>query len=118
MKKSVLILIMFLGLTAFMSPVANAQQPCSAGFQYVIGTVTPNGAQVTFYDSSFTVGTITSWSWSFGNGTGSTMQNPVGSLNPGNNYVCLTITAVYQNQTCTDTYCDTIFIGSQPPVCN
>ncbi|MDQ3051437.1 MAG: PKD domain-containing protein [Bacteroidota bacterium] len=115
MKKlllSILVLIAAYGL----APVAQSQTQCQANFTYVIGTVTPNGAPVTFFDSSFAAGNITNWNWSFGNGTGSTMQNPVGFLNPGINIVCLTIVSVYQNQTCTDMYCDTIVIGNIP--CN
>ncbi len=115
MKK--LLLSVLVTMTAhFLAPVAQSQALCDANFQYVIGNVTPNGAQVSFYDSSFAAGNITNWSWSFGNGTGSTQQNPVGFLNPGTNIVCLTIVSVFQNQTCTDTYCDTIVIGSSP--CN
>jgi PKD repeat protein len=88
-----------------------AQPLCQAGFQYAIGNTTPNGTSVSFYDSSFAAGQIVSWSWSFGNGTGSNLQNPVTSFMPGTYGVCLTITAVFQNQTCTSYYCDTLVIG-------
>jgi len=118
MKKLLLTLITVLTVSLYLSPVAKAQQPCSANFQYVIGTVTPNGATVQFYDSSFTVGTITNWNWSFGNGTGSNLEDPIASLNPGWNSVCLAIVAVYQSQTCTSTFCDSIYIGNTPPPCN
>lgn len=118
MKKLVLTLSVIIAMVIQFSPQAKAQQLCDAGMQYVIGNVTPNGASVAFYDSSYAFGTITSWSWSFGNGTGSTLQNPTGFLNPGLNIVCLTITAIYQNQTCTSTVCDSIYIGTTPPSCN
>jgi PKD repeat protein len=108
--KNLITLTVLASLWLFATSSALAQQPCVAGFVYTMGTPTPNGASVAFYDSSWTAGTITNWSWSFGNGTGSTQQNPTASLNPGNNYVCLTIVAVYQNQTCTSTYCDSIFV--------
>lgn len=117
MKKLLFTLTIILNLMAHTAPVANAQSLCGAGFVYSIGTITPNGASVSFYDSSYASGNITSYSWSFGNGTGSTLQNPVGYLNPGGNYVCLTITSVFQNQPCTSTFCDSIYIGTNP-ACN
>lgn len=104
-------------LWSFSSAPVRAQTPCMAGFSVSIGSSSPNGTQVAFYDSSWSAGTITNWNWSFGNGTGSTQQNPTTTLAPGAYYVCLTITAIYQGQSCTAQYCDSIYVtGTQP--CN
>jgi PKD repeat protein len=101
------------------SPKAQAQPICSANFQYVIGTTTPNGTSVSMYDSSYSVGTITNWNWTVSTGQTSTLQNPVFNFNSTGNYqVCLTIVSVYLGQTCTSSYCDTIVIGGTPPSCN
>jgi PKD repeat protein len=51
------------------------------------------GLETCFYDESLPVGGIISWSWDFGNGNSSSMQNPCyiyGS--PGEFYVTLTVT--------------------------
>ncbi len=108
MKKLFTLLFLFTGLSTgtFLTPGASAQPLCQAGFQYSIGNSNPNGTMVSFYDSSFAAGNIVGWSWSFGNGLGSSLQNPVTQLMTGSYYVCLTITAVFQNQTCTSTYLD------------
>ena len=75
-------------------PKATAQPTCQAGFVYSIGNITPNGATVSLFDSSWANGNIISYSWDFGNGTADTAMNPVTFLNPGYNYVCLTIVSV------------------------
>ncbi len=109
---------LLIALFTLTASVVFAQQPCNAGFQYTV-TTTPNGTVIAFTDSSFTVGTITNWSWTFNTGQTSNLQNPVITVNGGTTvYACLTITAVYQNQTCTDTYCDTAYTGFVPPVCD
>src|SRR5688572_59788 len=119
MKKLLLSLMTVVMVTTmFLSPVAQAQQPCSAGFQFVIGSTSPAGTSVQFYDSSFAVGTITNWNWTFSNGTVSTLEDPLVTLQPGSNVVCLTIVAIYMGTSCTSTYCDSIFINGNPPVCN
>lgn len=97
---------------------AKAQPACVAAFTYSIGNTTPNGTLVSFFDSSWTAGTITNWQWSFGNGTGSSQQNPLTAFTPGYHYVCLTITAIVQNQTCTSSWCDTIYIQGGGLPCN
>ena len=55
---------------------ANAQGGCQAYFQYT----SPNCPTVNFYDGSFADSTqqnfVAGWSWSFGDGTTSTQQNP------------------------------------------
>lgn len=63
-----------------------------------------------FQDLSIPINGITSWSWSFGDGTGSYEQNPVHSYNaPGYYDVCLTISD--SAGTCQDTYCAEIYVG-------
>jgi len=61
----------------------------------------------TFTDlSSITFGTITGWSWNFGDGDTSTIQNPTHQYAATGNYtVCLTTQSAFG---CTDTICQTI----------
>jgi len=85
---------------------AKAQVACDANFQW---NADPNGV-FTFYDSSFTVSgyNIASWQWSFGDGSGSTQQNPTKNFTaPGTYNVCLKIVAIDNNNinTCTDSIC-------------
>lgn len=52
-----------------------------------------------------------SWSWDFGDGSSSTLEDPVHSFPAnGSYYVCLTAT----NAGGTDTFCDSVFIDSYP----
>lgn len=119
MTKKLFSLASFIMVMLLVSPQAMAQQPCMAAFQYTVGTTTPNGTQVSMYDSSWTPGTILNWNWTVSNGQTSTLQNPVFNFLSGGNYsVCLTITAAYQGATCTSTHCDTININTLPPACN
>jgi len=56
-------------------------------------------------------GNPTYWFWSFGDGTSSTLQNPVHTFGgPGNYYVCLTITGL----NCTSTWCANITVENTP----
>lgn len=56
---------------------------------------------------------INSWSWSFGDGTTSTAQNPMHTYSMNGSYtVCLTITDA---SGCTDSTCQTITVGSAQP---
>src|SRR4030095_17255945 len=80
MKKLLLVLMTLVTTTFYQVPLAVAQQPCGAGFQYTI-TTSPNGTIISFYDSSYAVGTITNWDWVFDNGQVSTQQNPVLTVN-------------------------------------
>ena len=59
-------------------------------------------------------GNIISWSWYFGDGTTSTLQNPIHQYAPGIYGACLTIAT---DQGCTSTFCDTIYAGN-PSGCN
>lgn len=57
------------------------------------------------------------YSWSFGDGTGSNQMSPSHSYNSaGPHYVCLTVTDSLNN--CTQTICDTVYQNSQPLPCN
>jgi PKD repeat protein len=65
-----------------------------------------------FYDLSSTNDTIVSWYWDFGDGGSSTQQNPVHTFPHNGVYlVCLTITT---SDSCTDTYCQYVYVGTQP----
>lgn len=59
------------------------------------------------------VGTITGWSWSFGDGTGANNEPNISTFhtyaNPGSYVACLTITT---SEGCTSTFCDSIYIAS------
>lgn len=84
-------------------------QPCHAMF-YFSPAFIPNTLE--FYDSS--TPNPTSWLWDFGDGTTSTLQNPVHTYQnvaSGFYLVCLTITSVSPNGGfCTSTYCDSIYL--------
>jgi PKD repeat protein len=78
---------------------------CSAAFEYVGGQF---ANQFVFQDFSFTdLGTVTAWSWDFGDGTTSTEQFPVHDFAPGTYTVCQTITTSWG---CTSTWCDDITV--------
>mgnify|MGYP003376885612 CR=1 FL=1 len=79
---------------------------CYAGFYPNTGSA----LQVTFSDQSNSSSTITGWSWDFGDGGNSTLQNPIHSYTAGGYYnVCLTIST---NTGCTDSRCDSIYVSS------
>ncbi|MFN8393923.1 MAG: PKD domain-containing protein [Bacteroidia bacterium] len=59
--------------------------------------------------SSTSTGNINSYSWNFGDGGGSTQQNPSHAYNAMGTYVvCLTISTTLG---CTSTYCDSVQVG-------
>ncbi len=80
-------------------------QNCTAGFNYIYS----NCPEVTFLDYSFAPGdSIVSWDWDFGDGTTSTLENPVHTFGTDSSYaVCLSITTA---SNCTSHYCDTLVI--------
>jgi len=52
---------------------------------------------------------IIGWTWSFGDGSSSTLQNPTHDYATGGSYVvCLT---VWNNSGCQSTYCDSLVVG-------
>ncbi len=84
---------------------------CQASFTH---TIDPNGLTAFNNNSqSNNNGSITSYSWNFGDGTTSSDGSPIHQFNPNTlHVVCLTITT--QNG-CTSTYCDTVIAGGQNP---
>ena len=83
---------------------------CQAYFSYLVDSISvPAGTPVYFTDHS--QGNPTSWTWSFGDGTGSSVQNPVHFYPTNGTYsACLTI----YGDSCQDSYCTTIHIGNTP----
>lgn len=83
---------------------------CQAAFTYTMPAA--NGRLVYFFDQSVTAVPVT-WTWDFGDGTTSNLQNPVHEfpLSPGSvTYnVCLTIAS--NNATCYDVTCMPVTIG-------
>lgn len=72
-------------------------------------TSTPNALTVQFNDASTTSSSIISWSWDFGDGNTSTMQNPSHTYaGPDTVTVCLTVT----DSCATDSSCSTLMIDS------
>lgn len=85
---------------------------CQAGFTTQPQNNNPLG--IYFLSSSTAgVGTITGWSWSFGDGTGATNEPNISTFhtyaNPGSYVACLTITT---SEGCTSTFCDSIYIAN------
>lgn len=77
------------------------------------------GYRVLVSDSSSSNGSIISYSLSMGDGTVLNSSSVISShnhayQNPGVYGICLSITAVLGNDTCSSTYCDTVVVG--PPV--
>ena len=90
--------------------VIGGSSGCIAAFTY---TNPPNAPSfVQFEDLSTTAsGSIISWSWDFGDGTTSSLQNPVHTYTTGGSYtVCLTI----YGDSCQNTHCTTVQVGSTP----
>lgn len=92
------------------SPSSNS--PPTAAFTYAVDALT-----VSFTDQSFdTDGTVTSWSWSFGDGNTSTAQNPVHTYAAGGVFT-VTLT-VGDNEGGADAETHTVTLvspGNQPP---
>ncbi|MFA5781554.1 MAG: PKD domain-containing protein, partial [Bacteroidales bacterium] len=85
------------------SMYADTISPCQAHFQYNV-----SNTSVSFYGYSNVSGVT--YSWSFGDSTTSTNQNPIHSyMNYGTYTVCLTITNA---NGCTNTYCQTVVIAN------
>ncbi|MBP6624478.1 MAG: PKD domain-containing protein [Chitinophagaceae bacterium] len=89
--------------------------PCNASFNYT----QTSGANFSFMSTSTGPGTITNYSWNFGDGSpNSSVMNPTHTYaNSGNYNVCLTIYGIdSNNNTYTCTYCDsTIFAQASNP---
>lgn len=94
--------------------VGTPVQPCNANF-----SSTTSGLNVNFTNLSAGPGTILNYSWTFGDGGTSALQNPSHTYaNAGNYTVCLAIQGVNNGVTYTCQYCDSIYVtaGGQP--CN
>ncbi|HHG85309.1 MAG TPA: PKD domain-containing protein, partial [Bacteroidetes bacterium] len=80
---------------------------CNAGFQWTFGSNCPT---TSFFDgSTASPGVVNSWSWTFGDGGTSNMQNPAHTYAANGTYlVCLTIAT---SDSCTSTFCDTLAIS-------
>ena len=82
---------------------------------YFTDTVNPNNTTVFHNGSTVTNGTITSYQWSFGDGSSSTAANPDHHYSqPGNYTVCLSVTAQVTNApgtTCMDSFCKTVSVA-------
>jgi len=87
---------------------------CNANWGYQVSSFAAY-----FADLSTGTDTVVTWLWNFGDGSTSTLQNPVHTyLQSGYYYVCLTIeTASNGNITCTDTYCQSIYAGNNNTGC-
>lgn len=88
----------------------NGISNCKAMFTYYPDSL--DGLTLNFQDMSFiNNGTLpTSWSWDFGDGSTSTVQNPVHTYaDSGFYYVCLTISD--SSGQCFDTFCDFVTAG-------
>jgi PKD repeat protein len=72
-----------------------------------------------FADLSSGTDSIITWHWDFGDNTTSSLQNPIHTYSQsGYYYVCLTIeTGANGIVTCTDTYCQSIYVGSNNTGC-
>ncbi|MGE5382319.1 MAG: PKD domain-containing protein [Omnitrophica WOR_2 bacterium] len=79
---------------------------CSASFYTVADS--SNSLSINFQDIS--VGNMSSWSWDFGDGAFSYLQNPTHVYNePGIYNVCLSIAS--PDSSCTDMACVTVYVG-------
>lgn len=93
--------------------IAGSGNPCSntsAGYQYSV-----SGNNVSFY--SYMNGffpPFVQYTWDFGNGNYSYTANPTANLSNGLHYVCLTVT----DSTCTEIYCDSIYVNNNSNPCN
>jgi hypothetical protein len=91
----------------------NTVPDCEALFVYFpLDSNMVNPLSFQFQDVS--IGSPTGWAWEFGDGNTSALQDPMHIYADTGYYeVCLTITDSSGN--CTDTYCETIFVGNINP---
>jgi PKD repeat protein len=86
---------------------------CHADFRAENDTGSQLPGSYKFFDLS--TGQHDLWTWTFGDGSGSDLQNPDHTYAlPGSYNVCLTISTSNTSQPCTDDTCMTVFIA--PPV--
>lgn len=80
--------------------------PCQASFHHV--PADNIGLTIHFHDES--MGNVTQWSWSFGDGTGSSEQNPIHTFGAEGFYI-VTLTITTQNN-CTNSISQEIAVGN------
>ncbi len=86
---------------------------CLANFTWTDSTNINNPTQFIDLSQAAGGGPITSWYWNFGDGTTSTVQNPLHLfVTPGTYTVCLTIHGA--DSSCYDNKCKTVVIGGNP----
>lgn len=97
--------------------ISTSATSCSARFAWAMNNMTMTAS---FRPQRTTTGTV--YSWTFGDGSGSTMMNPSHTYSsPGVYYACLTVTTPLSSagSVCTDTYCDSVRVSGPIPVrCN
>lgn len=87
------------------SPAGGGGGACDASFSWQDSA---NTGYIYFHANNMNANVT--YSWSFGDGSSSTLSDPVHYYsNPGMYYVCLTIDSA---GACTNTYCDTVVIGN------
>ena len=80
---------------------------CDAYFYFT--QQNPDSLTVQFTDQSYTTGNGVNYNWTFGDGTASTLQNPLHTFPYSGYYqICLTI----YDSICQSTFCDYIFVGN------
>jgi uncharacterized repeat protein (TIGR01451 family) len=90
--------------------VATNSSNCTAFFMWYGPSGVP--ATINFLDSSMSVNSIQTWSWNFGDGATSTIQNPIHTYSVAGDYqACLTID---DGMGCTNQWCDSVHIGTAP----
>ena len=95
----------------------NPGNSCMANFY--LDSVNTSSSTFSFIDASITdsLSNVISYNWSFGDGTTSTLQNPIHTFSsPGNYYVCLNITT---SNGCTSSSCQYVYVnnGGQNTTC-
>lgn len=97
----------------------NPANACMANFYFVMDSVNTVSSTYQFvdYSNADSTSTIVGYSWSFGDGSSSSLQNPVHTFtSSGNYYVCLNITTA---SGCTSSTCQYVYVnnGNQTSSC-
>jgi len=92
----------------FENDTSLTKDDCLAGF--VHSQIPEEPLQIKFIDNS--QGNVTSWEWDFGDGTGSSWQNPLHTFPEEGTYnVCLKITDFFSG--CVDSICEPVYVGEE-----
>ena len=115
-KRNLPALLFFLLPAFFLTKQSNAQCPANAGFNYYVQSC--NTYQFTDLSTSSNPNyVIVAWSWDFGDGGTSNIQNPVHTFAPGATYnVTLTVTADSSGVSCTDDITHPVTVDDPPVV--